>query len=84
MLQANAFFAVLQEKSLPANKKKRKNPDDPSINVHEVKAILLGFQVWAPKWQKQRIKVYTHSTIAYLGLLEFTLKGPPNAPLREI
>ncbi len=45
VLQANAFFAVLQGKSLPANKKRRKNPDDPSINVHEVEAILLGFQV---------------------------------------
>ena len=62
----------------------KKNPDDPSINVHDVKAILLAFQAWAPKWEKQRLRVFTDSTTAFSGLREFTLKGPANAPLREI
>ena len=84
IIQKNAFRAVVQGKVLPENRKMRKNPDDPSINVHEVEAILLAFQVWAPKWQKQRLKVYTDSTTAFSGLREYTLKGPANAPLREI
>ena len=62
----------------------KKNPDDPSINVHEVEAILLAFQIWASNWQRQRVKVYTDSTTAFSGLQDFTLRGPPNAPLREI
>ena len=84
VFQANAFCVVVQRKSLSANRKMGKNPNDPSINVHNVEAILLAFQVWAPKWQKQRIKVYTDSTTAHSGLCEFTLKGLSNTPLREI
>ena len=84
VLQANAFCAVVQGESFPANRKMAKNPDDLSINLYEVKAIHLAFQVWAPKCQKQRIKVYTDSTTAYSELCEFTLKGPPSTPLREI
>lgn len=60
----------------------KKNPDDPSINV--VEAILLAFQLWAPMWQKQRLKFSTDSTTAYSGLREYILKGPANAMLREI
>ncbi len=84
ILQTNAFCAVVQEKSLPANRKMEKNPNDPSINVHEVEAILPVFQVWASKEQKQRIKVYTDSTNAYSRLREYTLKGPLNTLLSEI
>lgn len=62
----------------------RKNPDDLSINVHEVEAILLALQAWAHKWEKQQLRVFTDSTTAFLGLSEFTLTGPANAPLREI
>ncbi len=43
--QSNAFWAIVQEKSLPANRKIKKNPDDPSINVHKVEAIPLAFQI---------------------------------------
>ncbi len=42
---SNAFCAIVQRKSLSANRKMKKNPDDPSINVHEVEAILLAFQI---------------------------------------
>lgn len=82
--QSDAFCAVVQGKTLPANRKMKKNPDDPSINVHGVEAILLAFQLWAPRWSKQRLRVFTDSTTAFSDLREFTLKGPPNAPLREI
>ncbi len=61
-----------------------KNPDDFSINVHKVKAIILAFQVWATKSQKQQIKVSTDSTTTYSGLHEFILKSPPNTLLWEI
>lgn len=82
-MQANAFRALVQGKSLPANQKMTKNPDDPSINVHEVEAFLLAFQVWAPKWRGQRLRVWTDSTTAFSGLHEY-LKGSPKCLLREI
>ncbi len=69
---------------LPANRKMKKNPNNPSINVYEVEAILLAFQVWAEKWSGQRLRVFTDSITAHSGLREFTLKSLPNAPLREI
>ncbi len=47
--QSDAFCAIVQGKSLPANRKMKKNPDDPSINIHEVEAILLAFQIWTEK-----------------------------------
>lgn len=55
--QVNAFRAVVQGKVLPANRRMKKNPDDPSINVNEVEAILLAFQIWAPKWQRKQVKI---------------------------
>ena len=61
-----------------------KNLDDPSINVHEVEAILLAFQTLVPKWTKQCFKIYTDSITAYEGLKDYVLKGPSNAPLRQI
>ncbi len=47
--QSDAFCAIVQRKSLPANRKMKKNSDDLSINVHEVEAILLAFQIWTEK-----------------------------------
>ncbi len=47
--QSDAFCAIVQGKSLPANRKMKKNPDDPSINVNKMEAILLAFQIWAEK-----------------------------------
>ncbi len=47
--QSDAFCAIVKGKSLPANRKMKKIPDDPSINVHEVEAILPVFQIWAQK-----------------------------------
>ncbi len=82
--QSDAFCAIVKRKLLPANKKRKKNPDNPSINAHEVEAILLTFQIWAEKWRGQRLRVFTDSTTAHSGLYEFTLKGPLNAPLPEI
>ena len=61
-----------------------KNPDDPSINVHKVEAILLAFQVWSPTWHRKRVIIYTDSTTAASGLEDSTLRGPANAPLRQI
>ncbi len=82
--QSDAFCAIVQGKLLPANRKMKQNPDKPSINVHKVEAILLAFQIWAEKCSGQWLRVFTDSTTAHSGLREFTLKGPPNAPLREI
>lgn len=47
--QANAFCALVNGKVFPANRKIVKDPSNLSINVHEVEAILLVFQTWAPK-----------------------------------
>ncbi len=82
--QSDAFCAIVERKSLPASRKIKKNPDNPSINIHKVEAILLAFQIWAEKWSGQRLRVFTDSTTAHSGLREFTLKGPPNLLLREI
>lgn len=82
--QDKAFRAVVEGKQLPSNRKLLKDPNDPSINFHEVEAILLLFQTWALVWHRHRIVIHTDSSTACPGLLDFTLKGPANAPLREI
>ena len=82
--QSGAFCAILQGKSLPPNRKMKKNPNDPSINVHEVEALLLVFQIWAEKWSGQRLRVFTDSTKGHSELREFTLKSLPYALLQEI
>ena len=56
----------------------------PCINVREVEAILLILQKWAPTWRHRQILVFTDSNTAYTGFTNLTLKGPANAPLREI
>ena len=43
--QSDAFSALVQRKAFPTNRKRKKNFDDPGINVHEVEAILLAFQI---------------------------------------
>ena len=58
--------------------------ESPSINVREVEAILLILQKWAPTWRHRQILVFTDSNTAYTGFTNLTLKGPANAPLREI
>ncbi len=45
--EANAFWFVVNEKTFSKNRSMIKDLDDPSINVHEVEAILLAFQLWA-------------------------------------
>ena len=48
--QVNAFRGVVQGKMLPANGRMKKNPDNSSIKLHEVEAILLVSQICAPTW----------------------------------
>lgn len=49
IFQENAFQAIVQGKSLPVNRKMKKNPNDLSINVHEVKTILFAFWILSSK-----------------------------------
>lgn len=51
--QWDVFCGIVQEKLLLANKKIKKNSDDPSINIHKVEAILLVFQIWGVNWNGQ-------------------------------
>ncbi len=62
----------------------KKNSDNPSINVHEVEAILIAFQAWAPKWEKQQLRVFTDSTTAFSRLREWKLKRPANVSFLEL
>lgn len=61
-----------------------KDPDDPSINVQNIEAILLAFQLWAPAWHRKKLIVYTDSTTAASDLEDSTLQGPVNTSLRQI
>ncbi len=83
VIQTRAFQAVISGKTLPPKRRMAKNPDDPSINVHEVEAIFLAFQLWSPTWHRHRVIVHTDSTTAFSGLHHSTLQGPANAPLRQ-
>ena len=83
VIQTGAFQAVVSGKTLPLNRRMAKNLDDPSINVHEVEAILLAFQLWSPIWHRHRVIVHTDSKTALLGLQDSTLQGPANTPLRQ-
>lgn len=82
--QARAFRAIVNGKPLSPNRKMRKDPDDPSINVHEVEAILLAFQLWSPSWHRRLVVVHTDSSTAFSGMQDSTLRGPANAPLRQV
>ncbi len=82
--QVNAFRAIVNRKTLPTNRRMAKNPNDPSINVHEVEVILLAFQVWSPTWHRKRVIIHTDSTTVASGLENSTLRGPANALLQQI
>ena len=62
---SNAFCAITWGKFFSANRKIKKDLDDPSINVPEVEIIVLAFQIWAPQWKNQQLRVFTDSTTAF-------------------
>lgn len=43
--QANTFQVVVDGKILSTNKQMKKDPNNPNINVQQVEAILLAFEV---------------------------------------
>ncbi len=47
--RSNVFCALVQGKAPQAIRKIKKNSDDLSIYIHKVEAILLAFQIWAPR-----------------------------------
>ena len=79
--QGQAFIAKTQYFGRPHIEQSQ---DKQSINVFEVEAILLAFELWAKSWIRQRVIIYTDSSTAESGLLKNTLIGQPNAPLREL
>lgn len=79
--QSQAFIAKTQNFGRPHTEQTQ---DPQSINVFEVEAILLAFELWAESWTRQRVIIYTDSSTAESGLLNNTLIGQPNAPLREL
>ncbi len=83
VIQTRAFRRVVSGKTLPLNRRMAKNLDDPSINVHELEAILLAFQLWSPTWHRNRVIVHKDSTKAFSNLQDSTLRGPANALLRQ-
>ena len=54
------------------------------INVHELEALLVAFDIWAKSWHKCKVIVYTDNTTAFNGLSNLTLRGPGNKPLRQL
>ena len=83
VIQTRAFRTVVSGKTLPPKRGMAKNPDNLSINVHEVEVMLLAFKLWLPTWQRHRVIVHTDSTTAFSGLQDSTLRGLANAPLRQ-
>ncbi len=79
--QTQAFVAKTQYFGQPHI---HQSQDRQSINVFEVEAILLAFELWAKSWIRHRVIIYTDSSTAESGLLKNTLIGQPNAPLREL
>lgn len=79
--QSQAFIAKTQNFGRPPIEQSQ---DPQSINVFEVEAILLAFELWAESWTRQRVIIYADSSTAESGLLNNTLIGQPNAPLREL
>jgi hypothetical protein len=55
-----------------------------SINVHEVKIILLVFQLWVSSLIRQKIKIYTNNTLVFSRLSRSIVKSLANAFLRKI
>ncbi len=83
IFQSRTFWMVVEGKTLSQNRKMTKNSDDPSINVHEVEAILLVSQLWAPVWYRYQIVIQRDSTTAVTGLQNSTLQELANAPLQQ-
>lgn len=54
------------------------------INIHELDALLVAFNLWVTQWQKSKLIIYTDNTTAYNGLQNLTLRGSANKPLRKI
>ena len=54
------------------------------INVHELEALLVAFDIWAQSWHQSKVIVYTDNTTAFNGLTNLTLRGPGNKPLRKV
>jgi hypothetical protein len=71
--QSNAFVFALSSSS-----------NSLSINVHEMKTILLAFQIFEKLWERTRLSVFIDNTTAYLELIKQILKESTNNSLREI
>lgn len=69
---------------LPFDGKPTKDTNDPSINAHELKAILLLFQAWAMTRHRDRIVVHTNSPTVCSHLVDFMLRLPENTQIQEI
>lgn len=60
------------------------SPTIPSINVFEVEAILLAFQLFFHTGSKCCLIISTNNTTAYSGMTTSRLWGSPNTPLQKI
>lgn len=54
------------------------------INVHELEALLVVFDIWAKSEHQSKVIVFINNTTAFNGLTNLTLRGPGNKPLRKI
>ena len=54
------------------------------INVYELEALLVAFDIWAQSWQQCKVIVYTDNTTTFNGLTILILCGPGNKLLRKL
>ena len=54
------------------------------INVEELSAILIAFELWGRIWQHSRVIIHTDSTTAYSALTSQSVRGDGLATLRQI
>jgi Reverse transcriptase (RNA-dependent DNA polymerase) len=54
------------------------------INVLELRAIMVAFYFWSPRWRRLKVIIHTDSTAAWRGLNNLKLRGPGFYPLRHI
>ena len=54
------------------------------INVLELRAIMIAFYFWSPRWRRLKVIIHTDSTAAWRGLNNLKLRGPGFYPLRHI
>lgn len=57
---------------------------DKHINILEVRAILVSFQLWGHQWARKKVIIHTDSTAAWRGLINHRLEGAGFYPLRRI